>query len=74
MGDGGRNDVTPPAILERHRDRPGPARRAAPTPPRLAVETLSQGHPVKIVEVEIYKDEDSKFLKGMFRFTHYGKK
>lgn len=32
------------------------------------------GLKMKIIEVEIFKDEQSNFLKGMFRFTHYGKR
>lgn len=38
------------------------------------IRKMVSGLKMKIVEVEIFKDEESKFLKGMFRFTHYGKK
>lgn len=38
------------------------------------VNKLLVGLKMNITEVEIYKDEKSNFLKGMFRFTHYGKK
>lgn len=38
------------------------------------IRKMVSGLKMKIVEVEIFKDEESNFLKGMFRFTHYGKK
>jgi hypothetical protein len=38
------------------------------------VNKLIVGLTMNITEVEIFKDDKTKFLKGMFRFTHYGKK